>query len=237
MTMIESPRVPDHLRVYAIGDIHGRADLLRTLLDKIQDDAARAPDGERRIVFLGDYVDRGPNSKGVIDTLLAGPPPGFSACHLSGNHEHMLLKFLDRPESGSHWLWNGGMETLRSYGVDFESDLPALRDRLAAALPKSHHDLLRALRMYEEIGDYAFVHAGVRPGVAIADQDLEDLLWIRDEFLTSDADFGKVVVHGHTPTRQPVLAANRIGLDTGAFSSGRLSAVVLSGATRRILST
>ena len=236
--MTAAPRVPDHLRVYAVGDIHGRADLLRILLDMIQEDAARAPAGpQRRIVFLGDYVDRGPDSKGVIDTLLAKAPAGFSACHLSGNHEDMLLTFLDRPESGSHWLWNGGNETLRSYGVDTESDLPALRDRFRAALPTPHYDFLRTLRMHEVIGDYAFVHAGVRPGVAIADQDPADLLWIRDEFLTSDAEFGKVVVHGHTPTRQPVLAANRIGLDTGAFSSGHLSAVVLSGATRRILST
>jgi serine/threonine protein phosphatase 1 len=231
-----APRVPDPLRVYAVGDIHGRADLLRILLDKIQEDAARAGGAERRIVFLGDYVDRGPNSKGVIELLLA-PPAGFSCAHLRGNHEDMLLTFLDRPESGNHWLWNGGKETLRSYGVDPDSDLSALRDRLAAAMPETHHAFLRNLALREEIGDYAFVHAGVRPGIPIAEQDNEDLLWIRDEFLTSDADFGKVVVHGHTPTRQPVLAANRIGLDTGAFSSGRLSAVVLAGATRRILST
>jgi serine/threonine protein phosphatase 1 len=233
-----APRVPDHLRVYAVGDIHGRADLLRVLLDKIQEDAARALAGpERHVVFLGDYVDRGPNSKGVLDTLTEGPPAGFSAHHLRGNHEDMLLTFLDNPASGNSWLWNGGKETLRSYGVDPDSDLVALRDRFAAALPPSHLAFLRTLSLREEFGDYAFVHAGVRPGVPLSEQDPEDLLWIRDEFLTSDADFGKVVVHGHTPGRQPVLAANRIGLDTGAFSSGHLSAVVLTGTTRRILST
>jgi serine/threonine protein phosphatase 1 len=233
-----APRIPDHLRVYAVGDIHGRNDLLRVLLGMIQEDSARAPASpQRHLVYLGDYVDRGPDSKSVIDTLLANPLPGFSVRHLCGNHEDMLNAFLEDPAHGRHWLFNGGKETLRSYGVDPNGEIDDVRDRLHAALPPAHRDFLRRLSMREEIGDYAFVHAGVRPGVPIAEQDHEDLLWIRDEFLTSDADFGKVVVHGHTPGRQVVLAENRIGLDTGAFASGRLSAVVLSGDKRRIIQT
>jgi len=173
----------------------------------------------------------------MIDALLAGPPPPFRAVYLKGNHEDMLLGFLDDPGRGKHWLWNGGEATLESYGVEAAGDLANVRDRFASALPRAHHDFLRGLLLQESFGDYAFVHAGVRPGVPLDAQEPEDLLWIREEFLDSDADFGKVVVHGHTPGRTPVLARNRIGLDTGAFASGRLSAVVLAGATRRILST
>jgi diadenosine tetraphosphatase ApaH/serine/threonine PP2A family protein phosphatase len=231
--------LPDGVRVYAVGDIHGCAAELDLLLAMIEADVAGWR-GERHLVFVGDYVDRGPNSKGVVARLLH-PPSGFTVRHLKGNHEQALLDFLDDPESYVAWRDFGARETLLSYGVTAPADdataFAAARDRFRAALPKEHRAFFEALELSARIGDYFFVHAGVRPGIALEMQSAEDLLWVRDEFLASTADFGAVVVHGHTPTMAPVRRRNRIGIDTGAFATGRLTAAVLEGIDCRFLGT
>lgn len=235
--------VPDGTRVYAIGDIHGRADLLDRLHEKVSEDA-RASDAQRHvIVYLGDYVDRGLDSKGVIDRLLGDPLPGFERVFLKGNHEDAFLKFFVEPEFGRDWKYYGGLETLMSYGVDALplKDEPeafvAARDELAKNFPSAHLDFLGSLNLWHEEGDYYFAHAGVRPGRSLAEQTNEDLMWIRDEFLTSDVDFGKIIVHGHTPHEAPVERANRIGIDTGGYITGVLTCVVLDGSERRFIQT
>lgn len=228
--------VPDGLCVYAIGDIHGRLDLLEALHDRIREDAAGRDAERRQLVYLGDYVDRGASSRQVIDTLIAQPLAGFEAVHLLGNHEFFLRRFLSDPEIGDVWLINGGETTLQSYGIEPWDDPPEGTDRLtwlsgrfAAALPAAHLRFLDGLRPRHEIGDYLFVHAGVRPGVPLDRQDPEDLIWIREPFLRSQEEFGKLVVHGHTPDVSPVQRNNRICVDTGACYGGRLTALVLQG--------
>lgn len=238
-----SPRraVPDDCRVYAIGDIHGRLDLLRGLEDLIRDDAATAPEARKVVVYLGDYVDRGPESRGVIEHLLSQPLAGFARVHLIGNHESMMLGFLRDVTAGPGWLWNGGDATLASYGVappnawTDRDQLAAAQDGLSAALPPAHRGFLDRLVLSHREGDYLFVHAGIRPGVALAAQDPHDLIWIREEFLLSAADHGAVVVHGHTITGEPQLRDNRIGIDTGAYRSGRLTALALTGDQLRVI--
>jgi len=238
-----SATVPDGTRVYAIGDIHGRADLLDQLHQKIREDAQRSDAHRRVIVYLGDYVDRGLDSKGVIDQLLADQMPGFEKVFLKGNHEDAFLKFLAEPEFGRKWKYYGGLETLMSYGVkalplkDEPEAFVAARDELAKDFPSAHMDFLGGLGHWHEEGDFFFAHAGVRPGRSLTEQANEDLMWIRDEFLTSDEDFGKVVVHGHTPADQPVERSNRIGIDTGGYITGILTCVVLDGAERRFIQT
>ena len=235
-------RVTEGRRVYAIGDVHGRADLLRELHRRIVADA-RGADGACAMVHLGDYVDRGPDSRGAIDLLLDEAPASFEHVMLMGNHEAMMLDFLERPESGPQWLWNGGAATLLSYGVSPPAQagdgaaLEEARAALAAALPARHLAFLHALRLSHVEGGYAFVHAGVRPGLPLELQAAEDLLWIRGEFLNSRLDHGHVIVHGHTIGPEVEMRANRIGLDTGAYASGRLSALGLEGDRRWLLST
>ncbi len=237
-----SARAPEGRRVYAVGDVHGRADLLRELHGRIVADAEGGP-AQRAIVYLGDYVDRGPDSRGVLDLLLDEAPPGFEQIALLGNHEAMLLAFLERAENGPPWLWNGGAATLLSYGVapparaDDADALAELRAAFAAALPARHLDFMRGLRLSHVEGGYAFVHAGVRPGLPLDLQHAEDLLWIRGEFLNSRLDHGHVVVHGHTIGREVEMRPNRIALDTGAYASGRLSALGLEDDRRWLLST
>jgi serine/threonine protein phosphatase 1 len=234
-------RVPEGTRVYAIGDIHGQLDQLRALEAKIAADAVAAEAQRRVIVYLGDYVDRGQDSAGTVAHLLEGPPEGFEAVHLIGNHEAMMLEFLEDPESGGTWLRNGGDSTLASYGVDLAetpdagSRLRHLGRRFAEAVPTAHRRFLEGLARRHEEGGYLFVHAGVRPGVALDAQDPDDLIWIRYPFLQSKADFGKVVVHGHTPEPEPVERDNRFGIDTGAVYGGHLTALVLDGAEHRYL--
>lgn len=229
-------------RVYAIGDVHGRADLLAELHRRIEADAADFA-GSRAIVYLGDYVDRGLDSRGALDLLLDRAPAGFEQIALMGNHEAMLLDFLERPDSGPLWLWNGGLATLLSYGVRPPAearDPAALKDlqaAFAAALPQRHLAFLRRLKLSHVEGGYAFVHAGVRPGLPLEMQAPEDLLWIRGEFLNSRLDHGHVIVHGHSIGREVEIRPNRIGLDTGAYASGRLSALALEGERRWLLST
>lgn len=228
---------------YAIGDVHGRPDLVRRLLDRIVDDAATRRAQRRLIVFLGDYVDRGPDSAGVIDLLLEGPPAGFEARYLMGNHEDFMLRFLAGEPLGELWAMNGGDATLASYGIRigdprFHRDgWQGIRRALVERLPERHRRFLDTLSLSHREGDVLFVHAGIRPGVAIADQTADDLLWIREEFLDSRRDLGVLVVHGHTPARRPEVRAHRIGIDTGACMTGRLTAVALEGAEHAFLST
>jgi serine/threonine protein phosphatase 1 len=230
--------------IYAIGDIHGRLDLLQRLLGQIAADAQRHPaDRERAIVVLGDYVDRGPASRGVIEALQE-PPPGFACVFLLGNHEEAMLDFLDGHSDGMKWLSYGGIETVLSYGVSLrglsgdEETTSKLREEFRAAVPSRHVDFLRRCVLSHDEGDYLFVHAGVRPGVALERQRAEDLLWIRDDFLRSPNPMpGKVVVHGHTICDVPQDLGYRIDIDTGAFVSGRLTALALRGRQRHFLAT
>ncbi len=235
--------VPAGSRVYAIGDIHGRADLLEALHAQIAADAAGAAAGRRVVIYLGDYVDRGLQSREVIDLLLDAPLAGFESVHLKGNHEDFMLRFLDAPKAGPGWFMNGGGATLYSYGVRMLErgvDLTRfdqLRGQLIANLPERHRAFLAALKLWHVEGGYFFVHAGVRPGVPLEAQRDEDTLWIRERFLDDDRDHGKIVVHGHTITGEPDVRANRIGIDTGAYATGVLTSLVLEGSERRFLKT
>ncbi len=236
-------RVPAGRRVYAIGDIHGCLEPLHKLHALIQEHAAKQPPAENVVVYLGDYVDRGPDSCGVIDLLLAEPLTGFEHVYLKGNHEDSLCRFLANGLYGPQWVAYGGDATLYSYGVrpplpqSDTAELQRIREDFAQRLPRDHVEFFEGLRLAHFEGDYAFVHAGVRPGVAFDRQVPEDLLWIRDEFLRSDVDFGKIVVHGHSITEVPTTRRNRIGIDTGAFASGRLTCLVLEDTSRAFLMT
>jgi serine/threonine protein phosphatase 1 len=236
-------RVPDDVLVCAIGDIHGRLDLLTNLEDQIVRFAADRSETVRRIVCLGDYIDRGYASREVIDHLRGRAPDGFERICLIGNHEDYLLRYFESAADGPPWLANGGRETLMSYGVTLPAglaspeDIARAREDLMARLPDGHLDFLRSLAAYHVEGDYLFVHAGVQPGVPLSAQQSEDLFWIRESFLGSDADHGYVVVHGHTVVEEPEVRANRIGIDTGAYASGRLTALALAGDTRTFLRT
>jgi serine/threonine protein phosphatase 1 len=233
------------LSVYAVGDIHGRLDLLEDLLRRIREDAERhADDTDRTLIFLGDYIDRGPASRGVVERLLEDPLPGFATVRLMGNHEEAMLGFLDRQSDGLDWLTFGGLETLLSYGVPLRTmpstgkQVVELREALAAAVPPSHVDFFRKCAFRYSVGDYVFVHAGVRPGVSLEKQSPSDMMWIRDDFLRSRVPLpGRVVVHGHTIVDMPQDRSHRVNLDTGAFVSGRLTGLVLRGDSRRFLST
>jgi diadenosine tetraphosphatase ApaH/serine/threonine PP2A family protein phosphatase len=237
------PAGPQGTRLYAIGDIHGRADLLARLHGMIAADARRQPAPRNVAIYLGDYVDRGAESRAVIELLLRQPLEGFEAVHLRGNHEAFLLRFLEDVAVGPNWLAYGGRETLASYGIDPPhatappDALMRAQQELNLRLPRAHRDFLAGLRLLHEEGDFAFVHAGVRPGVPLDRQDPEDLIWIRDEFLDSRAAFGRVVVHGHTITPAPDVRPNRIGIDTGAFMTGRLTCLVIAETSSAFLQT
>lgn len=229
--------------LYAIGDIHGRSDLLRDLLARIHAHAAGLPPRVRkRLVFLGDYIDRGPDSRGVLDLLCAPSPPGFDQVTLRGNHEQFLIDFLHRHEDPTPWLANGGMETLHSYGIE-QSAVNGLRPdhlahALAALLPPAHRRFLEGLELVHASGDYLFVHAGIEPALPLHRQGPETLLWIREPFLSADhPQEERVVVHGHTIAPEPQVRSHRIGIDTGAYVSGHLTALVLHGHRRMFLST
>lgn len=225
-------------RIYAIGDVHGRADLLRQLQGMIEADLQARPAPDPLLICLGDYVDRGPDSAGVLDLLLAPAPAGMPRLTLMGNHEELMLRFLADASALPVWFVNGGDATLGSYSIDPYDEAPArLRDRLDRALPAGHRALLEGLALTHDEGGYFFVHAGIRPGIPLERQRREDLLWIRGTFLDSGADHGRVVVHGHTITGEPEVRPNRIGIDTGAFASGRLTCLVLEGEERRFLAT
>ena len=238
-----APRAPAGSRIYAIGDIHGRSDLLADLRARILADAAGAGAARLVAVYIGDYVDRGMDSRGVIDMLLDAPLRGFESVHLIGNHEDMLLQFLDDSGAGPLWLGNGGGETLISYGVAGapmsrgEGELERMRLELRKVFPVRHAVFLKHLAHSHVEGDYLFVHAGVRPGLAADRQSPDDMMWIRGEFLDSRADHGKIVVHGHSISGEPEIRRNRIGIDTGAFATGRLTCLVLDGEEQRFLTT
>ena len=232
--------VPDGLRIYAIGDVHGCHRELEILLDLIAEDT-RKTKRACRLIYLGDYVDRGPASKAVVDRILATALQ-FQTIFLRGNHDQILLDFLDDPAIYRTWRDIGGRETLLSYGVvpsefDNEQTFCETRNAFREALPQPHLEFFRSLHFSAKIGDYFFVHAGVRPGRSLEEQRTEDMLWIRDPFLNSSSDFGAMIVHGHTPSERPMCHANRMGLDTGAYATGCLTAAVLEDTRFRFLHT
>ncbi len=237
MTIANTPSTPSE-RIYAIGDIHGRLDLLERAIAAVRGDVERHGPAALTVT-VGDYIDRGPRSRGVLDRLAENPfPTPYVA--LKGNHETLLEGFLADPGLGPFWARQGGVETLQSYGVMTgpladDADFVDAARQLRAALPAAHLDFLRSLKLSFSRGRYFFCHAGVRPGLPLDRQSEEDLLWIRDEFLLSRADFGKIVVHGHTPAAEPEVLPNRIGIDTGAFASGRLTCVALDEGGCRFL--
>ena len=223
---------PPGTRLYVVGDIHGYPDHLDRLHALIRDDAASAAASRKVVAYVGDYVDRGPDSRRVIETLLQSPLPGFESVHLKGNHEAAMLSFLDDEELSLDWLGFGGAETLASYGIASPrrlADFATARQELARKLPADHLDFLRGLTLSRVEGDFLIVHAGVRPGVSLPAQIEDDLLWIREPFLSSREVFGKIVVHGHTIDRLPQVRSNRIGVDTGIYRYGRLTCAVMEG--------
>lgn len=237
------PSVPEGCRVYAIGDIHGRLDLLAKLHGLIEEDARDFSGARKVLIYLGDYIDRGMQSKEVVDLLLDAPLDGFEHVHLKGNHEQALLDFADGEMLSLDWIAFGGDATFYSYGVGLEGPRTgieshaALLENFNANLPDQHAVFYRGLALTHVEGDYFFAHAGVRPGVPLDEQTETDLLWIRHEFLHSDKDFGKIVVHGHSIMSEPEVKSNRIGIDTGAYATGRLSCLVLEEEERRFLAT
>ena len=239
-TPARSARTDRHLELaeapaalYAIGDVHGCLDELLALESQILTDSAALP-GEKVIVMLGDYVDRGPNAAGVIDHLMARPPAGLRRICLLGNHELMAQDFMAKPNPRSNWLQNGGFDTLQSYGI-MPDVLRSARSAqwsmmIKAHVPEEHIDFMRGLAWSLSIPGWLFVHAGLRPGLSLQEQHPDDLFWIRDEFYSTvdqlaAQDVERRVVHGHTPAPEPVITPARICVDTGAFATGRLTAV------------
>jgi serine/threonine protein phosphatase 1 len=225
------PRLPERMRIYAIGDIHGRADLLDEILARIDVDLATYADCDPLHVFLGDYIDRGPASRTVIDRLIKRTQT-HHAVFLKGNHESYMLEFLRRPDVLSEWQHLGGLETLWSYGVkpSINADRAKqieLSQALSIALPREHRNFLASLQLSFTCGDFFFAHAGVKPRVQLHRQREEDLLWIRDDFLLSEDDHGKIIVHGHSPVNAPDIRKNRVNIDTGAYATGRLTCLII----------
>jgi serine/threonine protein phosphatase 1 len=223
------------VRIYAIGDVHGRADLLDQVFARIDAHLAAHPIDRPVQVLVGDYIDRGPNSRGVLDRLIDRADSN-EVVLLRGNHETFVFDFLRNPSVLESWSQMGGLETLMSYGLTPSLNADTVTQKelaiaLRAALPKSHVILLGSLQSSFSCGGFFFAHAGVRPRVPLAKQREEDLLWIRDDFLLYEEDFGKIVVHGHTPVREVDIRPNRINIDTGAYATGRLTCLVIQGGT------
>lgn len=238
-------RTPPGTVIYAIGDIHGRCDLLETMHAGIGVDVRLRPARRRVVVYLGDYVSRGVDSRRVVDMVRERKPAGCEVVMLKGNHEDLLLRYLDGElEAGRHWFDYDGLDTLACYGVEAadrqardDETLESLRRRFAEALPTGHLEFFRTLRVGHREGSYYFAHGGIRPGVAIEAQSEHDRMWIRKDFVESDADHGAIVVHGHSIASEPEVRHNRIGIDTGAYESGVLTCLVLDGAERAFLQT
>ena len=229
---------PEDTVVYAIGDVHGCLAELKAAERRIAADAARLPAARRIILCLGDLVDRGPQSADVLDHLTGAPPAGFERLSLCGNHDETFLAFLDDPQANPGWLEFGGEETLQSYGVDMlrlarrGNGLAGLGEALRDIVPEAHVKFLSRLPVAVRFGDVLFVHAGVRPGVPLDAQAEDDLMWIREPFVSQPHGLGVTVVHGHTPGKEPVFAPGRIGIDTGAYATGRLTVLrVFNGET------
>ena len=236
------PAVPRGRRAYAIGDIHGRLDLLKQLLNRIEDDVRKRAPARCSLIFLGDLVDRGPESAGVVEFLRTYRPAFATTCFLTGNHEEVMLRALDGDETlFAQWLKFGGAECAQSYGAD-PAALRRMRPaeaiaKFKALVPRAHFDFLSSFGDTVTLGNYLFVHAGIRPGIGLGEQSLTDLHWIRGPFLQDESDHGYVVVHGHTICEDIEMLPNRIGIDTGAYRTGVLSALALEGTHRWFLQT
>jgi len=241
----ESPSIDANSCVYAIGDVHGRLDLLKKIHRKILENSKKYSSYEKHVIYLGDYVDRGKNSKRVIDELINNPlkNEGFKITYLCGNHEYYMMKFMSNPYLADSWLYWGGEETLESYNVEVynkeKSRIPLklIQQKINEKVPESHKEFLRKLKMMEIVGDYVFVHAGLRPHVPIQKQSSEDLLNIREDFYESDYVFEKSVVFGHTIFKEPFIGSGKIGIDTGAYNSNILTCLVLEGKKFGFLNT
>lgn len=241
-TAAAAPRVPEGMRLYAVGDIHGRYDLLLDLQQRIQTDADAHPSTLKTIVYLGDYIDRGPENDAVLEHLCQRPLPGFASVHLMGNHERSLLGFLEDPDRYSGWLLYGGVATLTSYGVDpsqlwSNTRLSQIARELEVRMPAHHRHFLETLERYRVFGDYLFVHAGIRPGQPLDRQDPEEMLWIRQDFTQYTKPHSHIVVHGHQISETPEVRSNRIGIDTGAYATGRLTCLILESDRRHFIET
>lgn len=231
---------PDCIRLYAIGDVHGRRDLLAEMHARIRAEIIREHPPDWRIVHLGDYVDRGPDAKGVLDLLIAAVQADRRVVMLAGNHDLGFLEFLAKPDPEGLFARFGGVQTAHSYGVELHpDDMDRFRDaaaKLVGQVPPKHLAFLRDLEFSCAFGDFFFCHAGIRPGIPLDRQDEMDLIWIRDTFLLWPHLHPKVIVHGHTPTAEPEIRANRVNIDTGAYSTGRLTALVIDGPRKRLMS-
>lgn len=236
------PSLPAGLRIYAVGDIHGRSDLLDTLLARIETDKALRPTVRPLYVFLGDYIDRGSSSRETIDRLISHGET-HEAVFLKGNHELLAIKGLSDPNLFDQWMRLGGLETLKSYGAAAPEtsangkQIIELQTAFHDALPQAHFRFFRHLKNSFACGDFFFAHAGVKPKIDLSRQKERDLLWIRGEFLSSNDDFGKIVVHGHTPCSEIEVGPNRINIDTGAFATGRLTCLVIEDASLSVIDT
>ena len=232
------PSVPGGQRVYAVGDIHGRDDLFEALIDAIEDDIAASDPAEVTVILLGDLVDRGPDSAGVIKRARKWQKRRDVRI-LYGNHEEMFVNSFEDVDTLRHFLRHGGRETLMSYGITrkdiSQSSLEEAQALMVETVPQKHREFMQSFEDMIAIGDYLFVHAGIDPGVALDKQKARHLRWIREPFLSHEEDFGCMVVHGHTITDEPDEMNNRIGVDTGAYASGRLTALVLEGKKRRYI--
>lgn len=244
---IDQATIPEGVRIYAVGDLHGRHDLLVQLFKKIEADAASAREEKRELIFLGDYIDRGLYSRQTLDWLIdfSDRPEAehYRLTCLRGNHEELLLKFLRDPDSGQVWLENGAYETLLSFGLKLSSPRPKpetfknLSEQLLSKLEGKYLKFLSERGLARTVGDYFFCHAGIDPDRPLKSQKPEQLLWIRDKFLQSDKKFEKVIVHGHSISSLPDVRPNRIGIDTGAYGTGRLTCLVITQKSRHFITT
>ncbi|MBE7183500.1 MAG: serine/threonine protein phosphatase [Methylobacterium mesophilicum] len=235
----QDARAPEGMRLYAIGDVHGCRDLLAAMHRRIFAEIDRDKPEDWRVIHLGDYVDRGPDAKGVLDLIIEAQERDRRVLALGGNHDVGLLDFIGNPDAYGLFAQYGGEDTARSYGVDLRFGDPRSmmegHAKLVDAIPRAHLDFLLRLEFQAAFGDVFFCHAGIRPGRPLDGQTREDLIWIRDVFLDWEGLHPKLVVHGHTPVPAPDIRPNRVNLDTGAFRTGRLSALAIEGADKRLI--